>query len=69
MTHESSSDNSLLDIQTHPPTSLTEHYDTCEEIPKISVANKTDNANVEVKTSVGDGTQRCEVTSEIQEVE
>ncbi|GMP44719.1 hypothetical protein CsSME_00013525 [Camellia sinensis var. sinensis] len=69
MTHESSPDNNLLGIQIHPPTPLTEYYDTCEEIPKIFVTDRTENTNVEVETLVGDRMQGCDVASEIQEVE
>ncbi|GMP68431.1 hypothetical protein CsSME_00028056 [Camellia sinensis var. sinensis] len=69
MTHESSSDNDLLNIQIHHPTPLTEYHDTCEEMPEISVGDKTENANVEVKTSTGDREQRCDVASKIEVVE
>ncbi|THF97010.1 hypothetical protein TEA_029732 [Camellia sinensis var. sinensis] len=54
MTYESSLDNDLLDIQIHPPTPLTKYHDTCEEIPEISMSDRTENANVEVETSTGD---------------
>ncbi|GMP68416.1 hypothetical protein CsSME_00028043 [Camellia sinensis var. sinensis] len=69
MAHESSPDNDLLDIQIHSPTPLTEYHDTCEEIPEISVSDRTENANVEVETSAGDKEQRCDVASEIEIVE
>ncbi|KAI8013611.1 hypothetical protein LOK49_LG05G03780 [Camellia lanceoleosa] len=65
----SSPDNDLLNIQIHPPIPLTKYHDTCEEIPEISIGDRTENANVEVETSMGDGKQRCDVAREIQVVD
>lgn len=69
MTHESSPDNDLLDIQVHPPTPLTEYYDTCEKMPEISVGDRTKNANEKVETLAGGREQRSDVASEIEVVE